>query len=70
MNSLNLQAAASHFCIALLDAPDMDARQYLADQIAGDPDLSLTILLILSEQIKPLLPAPDLAASLIEELLQ
>jgi hypothetical protein len=44
--------------IALLDAHTSDERQSIADEIALDSDLASGILMLLSEQIFPLLPDP------------
>lgn len=44
------------YSLLLLDAPTPAERESIAVEIADDPDLASGILMLLSEQIFPLLP--------------
>lgn len=44
------------YSVALLDAPTPDQRTAIADEIADDAALAVAVLMLLSEQILPLLP--------------
>ena len=58
MESSDLIDLIRDYSVALLDAPNGDERAQLCDEIAADPDLAAGILMLLSEQINPLLPPP------------
>lgn len=45
--------------VALLDAPTAVERQQIADEISADPILASAVVMVLSESIMPLLPAPS-----------
>jgi len=56
MESSDFLILIHDYSIALLDAPTPADRESIADEIAADSDLASGILMLLSEQIFPLLP--------------
>lgn len=53
-------ALIQDYATILLDAPDSDQRVEISYEIAEDHDLAASILMLLAEQIHPLLPPPDM----------
>lgn len=58
------------YATALLNASCGNERVQIANEIAADPDLAASILMLFSEQLAPMLPSPVLPVVVQETVLQ